>query len=97
MAEKFIKLKQEYFKILDMGLIPTDLLVLSIIDSLSQKRGYCSATNQYIAEMCHLSTRTIIRSLENLENFDIIQKENFMTKGSKSSNKRDIKIVKNFL
>lgn len=89
MAEKFIKLKQEHFKILDMGLNTTDMVVLAVIDGLSQQRGYCSSTNQSIAEMCHLNKRTVIRALNNLEDFDIIRRDVNNEKG----NKRDMLIT----
>ena len=47
----------------DKNLIRTDIVLLSLIISLTLKNDYCSATNKYLADYINVSERTISYSL----------------------------------
>lgn len=48
--------------------IKNDLRLLIIISSLSAEKGYCYASNKYLAELFSTTEETISRKIKNLEN-----------------------------
>lgn len=63
---------------IDKNLTNTDRLVLGLIISLTLKKGFCYASNDYLANYLNLSKRTIGYSLSKLKKFQyiIIKDEN---------------------
>ncbi len=53
----------------------TDKLVYGIIKALSNNKGYCYATNDYISKKLNLSKRTITKSISNLKKANYIRVE----------------------
>lgn len=53
----------------------TESALLSLIKSLSKKRGYCFASNKAICDTLNVSDRTLYRMLEKLEEKGFIMRE----------------------
>lgn len=53
----------------------TESALLSLIKSLSKKRGYCFASNKAICDTLNISDRTLYRMLEKLEQRGFIMRE----------------------
>lgn len=53
----------------------TDKLVYGVITSLTKNKGYCYASNDYIAKKVSLSKRTITKTISNLKNANYIRVE----------------------
>lgn len=92
--EQFSKLKYSYFELIKThNLSYFDVCLLSVIDSLSQCKGFCSATNEYLAELLYSDKRTIIRSISKMVNNGVISKDINTVTGSQSSKVRNISII----
>lgn len=59
----------------DKTINSTDKLVYGIIGVLSNKKGYCYASNEYISRQLSLSKRTVTRSISKLSNRSYIKIE----------------------
>ncbi|MDR2342836.1 MAG: helix-turn-helix domain-containing protein [Campylobacteraceae bacterium] len=57
----------------DKRLCPSARLLFGVITSLSNKEGYCWATNQYFASLYDVSIRTITRWITKLSDFGYIK------------------------
>ena len=70
--------KGEYYIIIppeirtDKRLLPLEKMLYGEIATLSKKKGYSYATNQYFAEIYGVTTRTITKSISNLEKYNYI-------------------------
>ena len=53
----------------------TDKLVYGVIKALASNKGYCYASNDYIAQKVNLSKRTITNSIKNLKQANYIRVE----------------------
>lgn len=49
--------------LLDDNLTVTEVLLLSVIKSLSEKRGFCYASSNYLAELIKSKGKTTVRNL----------------------------------
>ena len=56
----------------DINLNSTDKLVYGIIKALSNNKGYCFATNDYIGKRANLSKSTISNTIRKLKKYDYI-------------------------
>ena len=56
----------------DINLNSTDKLVYGIIKALSNNKGYCFATNDYISKRANLSKSTISNTIRKLKKYDYI-------------------------
>lgn len=59
----------------DSNLTELSKLLLGEICVLAVKEGFCWATNNYLSELYNVSVRTIIRSIQNLEENNYIRCE----------------------
>lgn len=59
----------------DINLNSTDKLVYGIIKALSNNKGYCFATNDYIGKRAGLSKSTISNTIRKLKKYDYIRAE----------------------
>ena len=64
----------------DKCLSNTDRVVLSLIVSLTLKKGYCYANNNYLASYINSSKRTIGNSLSKLKKLEYIKIKYIETK-----------------
>jgi hypothetical protein len=70
---QYSNIDYDWFQLLDGGeIIPTDLLVLSVIENLCRNTGECTASNEYIAKTMHLSISTVKRSITKLAEKEVI-------------------------
>ena len=53
----------------------TDKLVYGVIKALTNNKGYCYASNDYISKKVNLSKRTITKSIGNLRKANYIRVE----------------------
>lgn len=53
----------------------TDKLVYGVIKALTNNKGYCYASNDYISKKVNLSKRTITKSISNLRKANYIRVE----------------------
>ncbi len=53
----------------------TDKLVYGVIKALTNNKGYCYASNDYISKKVNLSKRTITKSIGNLKQANYIRVE----------------------
>ncbi len=53
----------------------TDKLVYGVIKALTNNKGYCYASNDYISKKINLSKRTITKSISNLRKANYIRVE----------------------
>lgn len=53
----------------------TDKLVYGVIKALTNNKGYCYASNDYISKKVNLSKRTISKSISNLRKANYIRVE----------------------
>ncbi len=53
----------------------TDKLVYGVIKALANNKGYCYASNEYIAQRVNLSKRTITNSIRSLKQANYIRVE----------------------
>ncbi len=53
----------------------TDKLVYGVIKALTNNKGYCYASNDYISKKINLSKRTITKSINNLRKANYIRVE----------------------
>ena len=60
---------------MNTNLTISEATVLSYIDSLSIKKGYCYASNDSICMALNLNDRTLYRILKNLENKEYITRK----------------------
>lgn len=60
----------------DESISSTSKLVFVLISSLCAKRGYCFATNEYMAKKMGLTVRTIQRSILELQKYLVVKIEN---------------------
>jgi DNA-binding transcriptional MocR family regulator len=51
----------------------TSKVILSLVDDLSKKRGYCFAGNESLAEQCGISVSYVKKALKQLESEDYIR------------------------
>lgn len=68
--------------------IKNDLRLLLIISSLTAEKGYCFASNSYLAKIFNEDECTISRKIKNLENNKIIEIEYIKTHGCEVSERR---------
>lgn len=73
---KFIKMIFTNSILKDTRLNSTDKLVYGLIGVLSNQKGYCYATNEYIAKQLNLSKRTITDDIKKLKKANYIRVEN---------------------
>lgn len=59
---------------MNTNLTISEVTVLSYIDSLAIKKGYCFASNDSICMALNLNDRTLYRILKSLENKDYIKR-----------------------
>lgn len=71
---------------LDKNLTSNDKIIFILINGLANSRGYCSASNTYIAENSNVSLTTVKKGLANLEKEGYIQRSN-VTKENKTLRK----------
>jgi DNA-binding MarR family transcriptional regulator len=64
------------FILKDTRLNSTDKLVYGLIGVLSNQKGYCYATNDYVAKQLNLKPRTITDSISKLKKSGYIRTEN---------------------
>ena len=69
-------------------------LLYGEITSLSDKNGYCYATNKYFAELYEVSTTTISLLINNLVNKGYVEREIIYKEGTKEILNRYLRIVK---
>lgn len=60
---------------MNKSLSVTEVALLSMIKSLSKKKGYCYASNQSICDTLNVSVRTINRMLNKLEESGYIHRD----------------------
>lgn len=77
----------------DDELTPNAKLLYGEITALSNKEGYCYASNTYFAELYKVSNRTIIRMINNLVNKGYLEKMNIYKKGTKEILQRRLYLV----
>lgn len=70
-------------------------LLYGEITALSNKEGYCFASNTYFAELYGVSTRTIIRMINSLVNKGYLNRITVYKKGTKEVIQRKLYLVKN--
>lgn len=70
-------------------------LLYGEITALSNKEGYCYASNNYFAELYGVSTRTIIRMINSLVNKGYLNRITVYKKGTKEVIQRKLYLVKN--
>ena len=94
--------KPSYFSILpanvryDSRLRPNEKLLYSEITALSNKYGYCTASNKYFANVYDVSTRAIKKWITDLERLNYITKQITRDKKTKQVLERKIYIVNNY-
>lgn len=69
---KFININVAF---MGKSLSVTESALLSLIKSLSKKRGYCFASNKAICDTLNVSDRTLYRILDKLEEKGFIMRE----------------------
>ena len=90
-----MKIEPNYFAIIpanvryDKRLKPNEKLLFGEIYALSQKNGYCYATNRYFAELYNVENETISRWINRLKKFGYIE-SNITQNEDKSIDKRVI-------
>jgi hypothetical protein len=94
--------KPSYFSILpanvryDSRLRPNEKLLYSEITALSNKYGYCTASNKYFANVYDVSTRAIKKWITDLERLNYITKQITRDEKTKQVLERKIYIVNNY-
>lgn len=59
----------------DNSISSTEKIIYGIIGALTNKKGYCYASNDYISKQLNLSKRTISKAINNLKNKSYIRIE----------------------
>ena len=62
---------------LDKRLNALDKVILTEIDSLDNEEDGCFANNEYLAEFCQCSTKTVTRAITKLKTFSYIYEKSF--------------------
>lgn len=94
--------KPNYYAILpadvryDKNLTAKEKLLYAEITALSNKEGYCWASNSYFAELYNTTDRTIRTCITNLVNNGYINRELIYKKDGKEVEKRILTLRKNF-
>lgn len=94
--------KPSYFSILpanvryDSRLRPNEKLLYSEITALSNKYGYCTASNKYFANVYDVSTRAIKKWITDLERLNYITKQITRDEKTKQVLERKIYIANNY-
>nr|DAX75129.1 MAG TPA: replisome organizer protein [Caudoviricetes sp.] len=94
--------KPSYFSVLpanvryDSRLRPNEKLLYSEITALSNKYGYCTASNKYFANVYDVSTRAIKKWITDLERLNYITKQITRDEKTKQVLERKIYIVNNY-
>jgi len=80
-----------HFYLSDKRLSASDKIVLAVITNYDKMEFHCTASYDRLAEICGMSSRTIIKSVNTLENLGYIQKA-YTSKNSKTiiSNVKDM-------
>ncbi len=68
-------------------------LLYGEITALSNKEGYCFASNNYFAELYEVSTQTIINMINNLVDKGYLERTIIYKEGTKEIEKRYLKII----
>ena len=70
MNDKFLKLN--YSVLEDKSLSDKDKIVLSIISSLTNNKGYAYATNKYISDIVKCTPKTISKCINHLKRLNYL-------------------------
>ena len=93
--------KPNYYSILtanvryDKRLKANEKLLFSEITALSNKYGYCTATNSYFSELYEVSKRSISTWINNLKKYGYLEIKIYYKENSKEINKRKIYPITN--
>lgn len=88
--------EKDYFYIIpknvfeDRRLTPSQVMVFAEISQLSRKKGYCYASNTYLAEKMNMGRKTIIRAISKLKELGYIETENIYKENSQEVKLRKI-------
>ena len=87
----YIKVNTEFF---NTNLNPTEILILSIIESLARDNKECYYTNEQFAKMFNVSLTCIKNALNNLEQKNYIKRNTkVINHGGKANKQRTIELV----
>ena len=78
--------------LLDKTLSSTQKLLIALISNLSNHKGYCYASNQYLGTCLNLTAKTISDNITILETKGIIVRDLIRNKKTQQIEKRQIKI-----
>ena len=93
--------KPNYYSILtanvryDKRLKANEKLLFSEITALSNKYGYCTATNSYFSELYEVSKKSISTWINNLKKYGYLEIKIYYKENSKEINKRKIYPITN--
>lgn len=73
--KKFVQVNLNLPKTIGVELTIRDQVVLSHVTGLSQKKGYCYASNQTIVNDLNIPYRTLCRTLDKLEDLGLIKRQ----------------------
>lgn len=88
--------EKDYFYIIpknvfeDRRLTPSQVMVFAEISQLSRKKGYCYASNTYLAEKMNMGRKTIIRAISKLKELGYIETDNIFEENSQEVKLRKI-------
>lgn len=74
---KYITMQSKY--ILDRDLSDREKILIALVDSLSMKHGYCSATNEYIGDILGYNKDTISKDINRLKKLNYLTIEVILT------------------
>lgn len=72
----------------------TDKLLVGLINSLSKKKSFCYASNDYLANKLYLANRTIRSSLTKLEDLEVINRVQFKGGRAITLNRLEPKLIR---
>ncbi len=78
--------------LLDKGLSSTQKLLVALISNLSNNKGYCYASNSYLADCLDLTTKSVSDNIGKLEKYGIVQRHIVRHKTTKQVVSRQIKL-----
>lgn len=88
----FLAVNKGYFR---MGLKSIDLFIISQIEEFERNECKCFITNRQFSDMFGESESTVKRSLDKLEEWNIIHRETFFVKGNGRANLQRVLSVNN--
>ena len=89
-TERYLAIKKNNF---GLGLKSIDLLILSQIDEFQSKDMKCFMTNEQFSNLFGESMSTIKRSLDKLEELNIVSRTNSFVQGNGKSTKQRVLIL----